>query len=156
MSVNERQTPMHAPMAQFPVSDGELVVGGIPLTRLAGRVGQTPFYAYDRKLLADRVTQLRAAMPASIKLHYAMKANPMPALVCHMAGLVDGIDVASGGELKIALDSGTNPRDISFAGPGKSRKELRQAVAAGILINVESFREVAELADIQQLSLIHI
>ncbi|SBT05701.1 Pyridoxal-dependent decarboxylase, exosortase system type 1 associated [Candidatus Propionivibrio aalborgensis] len=150
MSVNERQTPMHAPMAQFPVSDGELVVGGIPLTRLAGRVGQTPFYAYDRKLLADRVTQLRAAMPASIKLHYAMKANPMPALVCHMAGLVDGIDVASGGELKIALDSGTNPRDISFAGPGKSRKELRQAVAAGILINVESFREVAELADIQQ------
>ena len=89
-------------------------------------------------------------MPASIKLHYAMKANPMPALVCHMAGLVDGIDVASGGELKIALDSGTNPRDISFAGPGKSRKELRQAVAAGILINVESFREVAELADIQQ------
>ena len=150
MSVNERQTPMHAPMAQFPVSDGELVVGGIPLTRLAGRVGQTPFYAYDRKLLADRVTQLRAAMPASIKLHYAMKANPMPALVCHMAGLVDGIDVASGGELKIALDSGTNPRDISFAGPGKSRKELRQAVAAGILINIESFREVAELASIER------
>ena len=153
MSVNERQThqtPLHAPMAQFPVSDGELVVGGIPLTRLAERVGQTPFYAYDRKLLANRVTQLRAALPASIKLHYAMKANPMPALVCHMATLVDGIDVASSGELKIALDSGTNPRDISFAGPGKSRKELRQAVAAGILINIESFREVAELADIQQ------
>ena len=153
MSVNERQThqtPLHAPMDQFPVSDGELVVGGILLTRLAERVGQTPFYAYDRKLLADRVAQLRATLPASIKLHYAMKANPMPALVCHMAGLVDGIDVASGGELKIALDSGTNPRDISFAGPGKSRKELRQAVAAGILINVESFREVAELADIQQ------
>ena len=153
MSVNERQThqtPLHAPMTQFPVNEGELLVGGIPLTRLAERVGQTPFYAYDRKLLANRVTQLRAALPASIKLHYAMKANPMPALVCHMATLVDGIDVASGGELKIALDSGTNPRDVSFAGPGKSRKELRQAVAAGILINVESFREVAELADIQQ------
>lgn len=153
MSVNERQThqtPLHAPMTQFPVNEGELLVGGIPLTRLAERVGQTPFYAYDRKLLADRVTQLRAALPVSIKLHYAMKANPMPALVCHMATLVDGIDVASGGELKIALDSGTNPRDISFAGPGKSRKELRQAVAAGILINIESFREVAELADIQQ------
>ena len=150
MSVSERQAPIHAPMAQFPVSDGELVVGGIPLTCLAERVGQTPFYAYDRKLLADRVAQLRAAMPASIKLHYAMKANPMPALVCHMAGLVDGIDVASGGELKIALDSGTDPHDISFAGPGKSRKELRQAVAAGILINIESFREVAELASIQQ------
>ena len=153
MSVNERQThqtPLHAPMDQFPVSDGELVVGGILLTRLAERVGQTPFYAYDRKLLADRVAQLRATLPASIKLHYAMKANPMPALVCHMATLVDGIDVASGGELKIALDSGADPHDISFAGPGKSSKELRQAVAAGILINIESFREVAELADIQQ------
>lgn len=72
----------------------------------------------------------------------------MPALVCHMAGLVDGLDVASGGELKVALDSGTGAQSISFAGPGKSRAELAQAVA-GILINVESFREVGELAHIQ-------
>ena len=100
-------------------------------------------------MLTQRVAQLRAALPASIKLHYAMKANPMPALVCHMAGLLDGIDVASGGELKIALDSGASPREISFAGPGKSRKELAQAAAAGILINIESFREVAELIKIR-------
>ena len=87
-------------------------------------------------------------LPASVKLHYAMKANPMPALVGHMAGLVDGIDVASGGELKVALDAGADPREISFAGPGKSVGELRQAVAAGILVNVESFREIGELATI--------
>jgi len=136
-------------MTQFSVSNGELVIGGIPLSRLAARVGQTPFYAYDRQLLAQRVAQLRTALPASIKLHYAMKANPMPALVCHMAGLVDGIDVASGGELKIALDSGGDPHEISFAGPGKSRDELVRAVAADILINIESFREVAELARIR-------
>ena len=79
-----------------------------------------------------------------------MKANPMPALVCHMAGLVDGIDVASGGELKVALDAGADPREISFAGPGKSRAELTQAVAAGILVNIESFREVTELTTISQ------
>lgn len=148
MPASERQFPTHAPMTQFPVNNGELVIGGILLSRLAARVGQTPFYAYDRQLLAQRVAQLRAALPASIKLHYAMKANPMPALVCHMAGLVDGIDVASGGELKIALDSGANPHEISFAGPGKSRDELKRAAAAGILINIESFREVAELAAI--------
>ena len=136
-------------MSQFPVKDGELLVGGIPLSRLAARVGQTPFYAYDRQLLTRRVALLRAALPASLKLHYAMKANPMPALVCHMAGLVDGIDVASAGELKVALDAGANPREISFAGPGKRRAELSQAVAAGILINIESFREVAELAAIR-------
>ncbi len=135
-------------MSQFPVEDGELIVGGLPLSRLAARVGQTPFYAYDRQLLKRRVAGLRAALPASLKVHYAMKANPMPALVCYMARLVDGIDVASEGELKLALDAGTDPHEISFAGPGKRRAELQQAVAAGILINIESFREVAELAAI--------
>jgi len=92
MQATERQTPVHAPMTQFPIENGELVVGGIRLSRLAARVGQTPFYAYDRQLLAQRVARLRAVLPASIKLHYAMKANPMPALVCLMADLVDGID----------------------------------------------------------------
>ncbi len=148
MQPSERQTPAHAPMTGFPVENGELIVGGIPLTRLAARVGQTPFYAYDRQLLTQRVAQLREQIPASVKIHYAMKANPMPALVAHMAAQVDGIDVASGGELKVALDSGAAAHDISFAGPGKSRDDLTRAVAAGILINIESFREVAELARI--------
>lgn len=137
--------PIHAPMTQFAAVDGELQVGGLPLSRLAERVGQTPFYAYDRQLLRTRVGELKAVLPASIKLHYAMKANPMPALVAFMATLVDGIDVASGGELKVALDAGANPQEISFAGPGKRDAELRQAVAAGVLINVESFRELEVL-----------
>ena len=140
--------PTHAPMTQFPVENGELLIGGIPLTRLAARVGQTPFYAYDRQLLTQRVSALRSTLPAAVKVHYAMKANPMPALVAHMASLVDGIDVASGGELKVALDAGANPREVSFAGPGKSNIDLRRAVAAGILINLESFREVDKLARI--------
>lgn len=150
MSDTPREKPVHASTDQFPVQGNELLVGGIPLTRLAARVGQTPFYAYDRALLTRRATELRAALPAGIKLHYAMKANPMPAVVTHMAGLVDGIDVASGLELNVALDSGADPREISFAGPGKSDEELHKAVAAGILINIESFREVGVLAAIQQ------
>lgn len=145
-SLSPRALPAHAPMNQFPVVDGQLQVGGMPLTQLAARVGQTPFYAYDRQLLRARVGDLRAALPASVKLHYAMKANPMPALVDFMATLVDGIDVASAGELKVALDAGADPHEISFAGPGKRNTELRQAVAAGVLINLESFREVDELA----------
>lgn len=151
-AVTDRQptirTVVHAAMSQFPVKDGELQVGGLPLGRLAQRVGQTPFYAYDRGLLRQRVEELRAALPADIELHYAMKANPMPALVAFMAGLVDGIDVASAGELKVALDGGANPRHISFAGPGKREAELRQAVAAGVLINLESMREVTLLETI--------
>jgi len=132
-------------MTQFASTEGQLLVNGVTLERLAARVGQTPFYAYDRSLLKARVAELRAALPASIKLHYAMKANPMPAVVGLMAGLVDGIDVASAGELKVALDAGANPHEVSFAGLGKRDAELRQAVAAGVLVNLESFREVGVL-----------
>lgn len=143
-----RSTAVHAPMTRFAVRDGELVVGGVGLSRLAARVGATPFYAYDRSLLDARMAELRAALPAAIGVHYAIKANPFPALVHHMAGLVDGLDVASGGELAIALNAGCPPPHLSFAGPGKSRRELEQAIAAGVLVNVESAREVRELADI--------
>ena len=125
------QPPRHVPI-QFDVVDDCLVVGGIALTRLAAQVGQTPFYAYDRGQIDARVAALRNALPREVSLHYAMKANPMPALVAHMVRRVDGIDVASGRELRVALDAGADPREVSFAGPGKSEGELRQAVAAGI------------------------
>lgn len=138
--------PIHAPQTGFPVVDGCLVVGGIALTRLVHRVGGTPFYAYDRELVTQRVRHLRAHLPAAVGLHYSVKANPMPALVQHLAGLVDGLDVASGGELKVALDAGMAPSRISFAGPGKSEAELRQAIAAGICVHAESEREVRALA----------
>ena len=145
-----RVAPTHAPMLQFKSLGGELLIGGHTLTRLAARVGQTPFFAYDRSLLGQRVAQLRQALPAGIKLHYAMKANPMPAVVACMAGLVDGIDVASAGELQVALDAGADPAEISFAGPGKRDIELRQAVAGGVLVNVESMRELPVLAQASQ------
>lgn len=137
-----RPKPVHAAPLQFPVIDNCLRVGGIALPRLAERVGATPFYAYDRALLSARVAALRAALPPALALHYSMKANPMPALVQHMAGLVDGIDVASGGELAVALDTGMAPRRLNLAGPGKSVAELRQAIAAGVCINLESEREI--------------
>lgn len=121
--------------------DGQLVVGGVPLERLAARVGSTPFFAYDRERLTARVDYLRATLPDGISLSYAMKANPMPAVVQHVAGLVDAIDVASGGELLVALDTTMPARSISFAGPGKVDPELRQAVAAGVTIELESATE---------------
>lgn len=140
--------PVHALPNQFASADGMLLVGGIALDRLAERVGRTPFYAYDRALLSARVAQLRAHLPPGINLHYAIKANPMPAVVQHLAPLVDGLDVASGNELRIALDAGMSAQDISFAGPGKSAAELRQAVASGVLVNVESPTELAALSRI--------
>jgi diaminopimelate decarboxylase len=140
--------PKHAPLTQFPVRDDCLQIGGMPLTRLAQRVGSTPFYAYDRQGMTDRVALLRRHLPAEIHLHYAMKANPMPAVVQHMAGLIDGIDVASGRELKVALDTPMDPAMISFAGPGKSDAEMSCAIAAGIVINMESEQEMERIARI--------
>ncbi len=143
-----RSSAVHAPLPHLESQAGELRWGDGPVSRLAERVGQTPFYANSRALLRARVLELRHALPRAVKLHYAMKANPMPALVGFMAGLVDGIDVASAGELKVALDAGADAQEISFAGPGKREVELRQAVASGVLVNVESARELRLLADI--------
>ena len=142
--------PQHAPLLQFAVEDDCLLIGGIPLPRLAQRVGQTPFYVYSRAAMTARVAELRAALPAEVHLHYAMKANPMPAVVQHMATLVDGLDVASGGELRVALDTVMDPALISFAGPGKGEAELSCAIAAGIVLNLESEGEMERAALIGQ------
>ena len=133
-------------MTQFPVVDDCLQVGGIPLTELARRVGRTPFYAYDRRLITQRVELLRKHLPAEVHLHYAIKANPMPEVVRHLASLLDGLDVASAGELRVALSSGMNPQMISFAGPGKTDAELAAAIAAGIVVNLESENEMERIA----------
>jgi len=138
--------PVHAPQEGFAVRDNTLCIGGMSLTRLAHRVGRTPFYAYDRRLIGERVALLRQHLPASVHLHYAVKANPMPAVVQHLAGLVDGFDVASGGELKTALDTPMAPGRISFAGPGKTDAELCSAIAAGCIVNMESEREMERIA----------
>ena len=137
-------------MDRFDTSRTELQVGGLPLTLLAERVGQTPFYAYDRALIAARIAAVRQVLPPGVLLHYAIKANPMPALVGFVRPLVDGMDVASAGELKLALDAGADPQSIGFAGPGKRAAELRQAVASGVLLHVESARELQLLADAAQ------
>ncbi|MCS6945896.1 MAG: pyridoxal-dependent decarboxylase, exosortase A system-associated [Sutterellaceae bacterium] len=134
--------------AAFPVEHDELLVGGVPVAHLAARVGRTPFYAYDRGLIHARVQKVREVLQGMFSLHYAVKANPMPALVAFMAGVVDGFDVASLGELRVALNAGMPSTEISFAGPGKRAEELEAAVAAGILINVESLREIRLLEGI--------
>lgn len=137
--------PKHASFDQFPIRDHCIQIGGMSLNRLTQRVGSTPYFAYDRKLITERILFLRQCLPNKIKLHYAMKANPMPAVVQHIAGLVDGIDVASLGEIKVALDTGMLPSKMSFAGPGKNEHELSCAIAAGIVINIESELELERI-----------
>jgi diaminopimelate decarboxylase len=117
---------------------------------LAERVGGTPFFAYDRGLLTRRVAELRAALPPGIDLSYAVKANPMPAVVHHLDGLVDSFDVASALELRTALNTTMPPSRVSFAGPGKTPAELSQAVAAGVTVEMESATEARRLVEVGQ------
>lgn len=122
----------------FNAPGGLLQVGGLPLARLAQRAGQTPFFVYDRSKLTERVRLLRQMLAPSIRIHYSIKANPMPALIHHMSTLVDGFDVASAGEMRMALDTGMAASHISMAGPGKSDQDLRGAVGAGVTVTLES------------------
>ena len=140
--------PRHPAIASFPVRDGCLLVGGLPITALAERIGQTPFYAYDRQRITDRIAHLRRHLAEGVALHYAIKANPMPAVVQHLAALVDGFDVASAQEMKVALDTPMPAAQMGFAGPGKTPVELRQAIAAGVLIELESPREMRTVAEL--------
>ena len=136
------------PMGAIPpgwVADagGMLLVGGQRADKLVRVAGDTPLFLYDRAMLTARVAALRAAMPPGLSIHYAMKANPFAPLLTHMAALVDGIDIASAGEMHQAIAAGMVPQHISFAGPGKRDRELRAAIMSGITINLESAGEAA-------------
>lgn len=135
-TVTHRET-----VAAFGTAGGQLTVGGVPVERLAQRVGTTPFFAYDRALITRRVQLVRETLPQQIQLSYAVKANPMPAVVQHLATLVDSLDVASALEMGTALDTPLPPSRVSFAGPGKTEAEILQAVAAGVTIEMESVTE---------------
>ena len=124
-------------------ADGMLRIGGRRADALAEAAGDTPLFVYDRAMLTARAAEWRAAMPRDVQLHYAMKANPFAPLLAHMAAIVDGFDVASGGELALALASGMAAEHISFAGPGKRDRELEAAIAAGATLNLESAGEGA-------------
>ncbi|MFM5949760.1 MAG: pyridoxal-dependent decarboxylase, exosortase A system-associated [Novosphingobium sp.] len=122
----------------FGVIDGQLAIAGRKATDLVAEAGSTPLFVYSRQHLERRVAELRAAMPERLALHYAVKANPFVPVLQAMDGLVDGFDIASGGELGIVQSAGIDPARISFAGPGKRVDELEAAIAAGATINLES------------------
>lgn len=126
----------------YDIIDGELAIGGITASALVAQAGDTPLFVYSSDHLRQRVADLRAVMPERLAIHYAMKANPYVALLTLMDGLVDGFDVASGGELELALAAGVDAGQISFAGPGKRDRELERAISIGVTLNCESEGEV--------------
>lgn len=129
--------------AGYEAKDGQLAIGGRTASELVAEAGGTPVFVYSRAHLTQRVADLRAAMPELLAIHYAVKANSWRPVLEHMAPLVDGFDIASGGELKLVTDAGIDPALVSFAGPGKRDWELEAAIAAGVTLNSESEGEAA-------------
>ena len=125
-----------------PVYAGQraLTIAGRNAEQWVERAGDTPAFIYDLPAIERQVARLRAALPERVGVHYAIKANPYPPLVQAMAPLVDGLDVASAGEMALALQSRAGS-DISFAGPGKRDDELEAAIRAGVTLNLESSGE---------------
>ncbi len=106
---------------------------------------ETPFYYYDVELLKKTLecASLEAGKHQNYHIHYAIKANFNPKLLQIISATGIGADCVSGGEVKAALDAGIAPEKIVFAGVGKTEKELRLALAAGIFcFNAESLPEV--------------
>jgi diaminopimelate decarboxylase len=120
-------------------------IAGLDLWQIAAVAGRTPFFVYDGEAIEQRICMLRRILPASVRLHYAMKANPLPSVVHRVAQHVDGLDVASLREMQLALSTGMPAADISIAGPGKTDPELAAAAVAGVVVNVESAGELARL-----------
>jgi diaminopimelate decarboxylase len=134
----------------FGVIDGVLAVDGTSVTALVERTGGTPLFVYSAAMLKDRVASLRAAMPERIALHYAIKANSFQPILHLFSKLVDGFDIASGGELSMLKSAGIDPARVSFAGPGKRDDELEAAISAGVTLNLESEGEAARALAIAQ------
>ena len=128
--------------AGYEAKNGQLAIGGKTATELVEEAGRTPLFVYSGEMISSRVAELREAMPERLQINYAVKANPFDAVLRHMAGLVDGFDIASVGELNLVRQAGIESSQVSFAGPGKRDEELKAAIEAGVTINCESDSEL--------------
>lgn len=129
--------------AGFESKQGQLAIGGMTSRELIEKAGGTPVFVYSRDILRTTMERLRAAMPDRLHINYAIKANSYPEVLRFMADLVDGYDIASGGELEKIKAVGIDPARVSFAGPGKRNWELESAISAGVTLNLESEGEAA-------------
>lgn len=129
-------------------AEGGLMIGGYDARWLVDKAKGTPLFVYDNNLIGARIALFRAALPDGLCLHYAVKANPYPPLLEWICRFVDGFDIASEGELAALEKVGAACIPLSFAGPGKSDRELERAIAANATVSLESEGEAARLLDI--------
>ncbi|MFP5318543.1 MAG: diaminopimelate decarboxylase [Acidimicrobiia bacterium] len=124
-------------------ADGRLSVGGVDLLDLAGEHG-TPLFVYDEDHLRARCREAVAAFgPGNVA--YASKAFLCRAMAALAFEEGMHVDVATGGELHVALAAGVGPEALVLHGNNKSLDELRRARELGIRVVVDSFDELDRL-----------
>jgi diaminopimelate decarboxylase len=127
----------------FVRTGGALSCEGVPLDAIAAAAG-TPAYIYSAGAIRDAYERLRRALaPVPHRVHYSVKANSNHSVLKLLRELGAGVDIVSGGELFRATRAGFAGADIVFSGVGKTEVELREALAARVLmVNVESESEL--------------
>jgi diaminopimelate decarboxylase len=130
----------------FHYQDGELLCESVPVAGIAAETG-TPVYVYTESGIRDNVAELADAFAGINPLIcYAIKANYSLAICKVMAEAGTGFDIVSGGELFRALKVGGDQQKIVYAGVGKTRREIEDALRADILgFNVESDQELQRI-----------
>ena len=129
----------------FSAEEGELSIGGVPVSRLTEEYG-TPLFVYDRSIIEKKWSLLRKALPDSFSIYYSVKANPNQTILKVFLEKGAGLEIASAGEFCQALSAGCHPSQILFAGPGKTERELELVLSQGIgEIHIESLVEAERI-----------
>jgi len=149
MSAQSDLVSLFAPGTE--VVNGELVIGGVPATRLSAEFG-TPAYVIDEGYLRARVRAYRDGLAArwpNSRVYYASKSFPSTPIYRVMAEEGIGVDVAGGGEIVMALAGGVPGPDLLLHGNAKTDAELRMALDAGVgLIVIDNFRDIERIQEL--------
>ena len=129
-------------------SDGELQIGATPVSELVKRYA-TPLFVYDGAVLDQKWSLLQKTFSSEFSFYYSVKANPNPSIIRCFLSKGCGLEVASGGELYVAIASGCPADKILFAGPGKTEADLEYALTVSIgEVHIESLLEVERITAI--------
>ncbi len=131
---------------QWRVHDNCIEVGRDAISSVAKRFG-TPLYVYNADIITDRLNRAREAFNG-IDIWFSVKSNPNPAILRLLANLGVGAAATSLKEMELAVSAGYANKRTVFGGPGKSRSELEYAIRRGIMIDVESLRELRIIEDL--------
>jgi diaminopimelate decarboxylase len=144
----DRLYPKVWPRNAYRAPDGVVRIAGVDVRELAAAYG-TPLFIVDEADFKSRCAEYAEAFDDPALVHYAAKAFLCTEVARWVAGQGLSMDVASGGELAVALRAGFPPERITFHGNNKSVAELEAAVEAGVgTVVLDSFYEIARLADV--------